>query len=62
MLLEKNFSSVQINHLVTIGAKYMAVMDGVGIPAKDNLNVNAHSFWSQVSVLDMSSNESLYDE
>jgi hypothetical protein len=62
MLLEKNFSNVRINHLVTIGAKYMAVMDGVGIPAKDNLNVNAHPFWSQVSVLDVSSNGSLYDE
>lgn len=29
---------------LTIGAKYMVVMDGKGIVAKDNLNVNAHSF------------------
>ncbi|PZD42548.1 Pectate-lyase-3 domain containing protein [Pyrenophora tritici-repentis] len=62
MLLEKNYSNVRINHLVTIGAKYMAVMDGKGIPAKDNLNVNMHPFWSQISVLDVSANRSLYDE
>jgi hypothetical protein len=56
LLLEKNFSNVRIQHLVTIGAKYMAVMDGKGILAKDNLNVNSHPFWSQISVLDVSSN------
>jgi hypothetical protein len=43
-LLEKNFSNVRIQHLVTIGAKYMAVMDGKGLLAKDNLNVNSHPF------------------
>ena len=62
LLLEKNFSNVRIQHLVTIGAKYMAVMDGKGILAKDNLNVDSHPFWSQISVLDVSSNGSMYDE
>jgi hypothetical protein len=62
LLLEKNFSNVRIQHLVTIGAKYMAVMDGKGILAKDNLNVNSHPFWSQISVLDVSSNGSMYGE
>jgi hypothetical protein len=40
----------------------MAVMDGKGILAKDNLNVNSHPFWSQISVLDVSSNGSMYGE
>jgi hypothetical protein len=62
ILLEKNFANVRIQHLVTIGAKYMAVMDGKGILAKDNLNVNTYPFWSQTSVLDVSGNGSLYDE
>jgi hypothetical protein len=62
ILLEKNQGNVRIQHLVTIGAKYMAVMDGKGILAKDNLNVNTHPFWSQISVLDVGSNNSLYDD
>lgn len=40
---------------MTIGAKYMAVMDGEGIPAADNLNVKIHPSWSQISVLDVGS-------
>jgi hypothetical protein len=40
MLLENHLANVRIQNLVTIGAKYMAVMDGKGIPAIDNLNVN----------------------
>lgn len=31
----------------------MAVQDGVGIPALDNLNVDDHPRWSQISVLDV---------
>ncbi|OIW23390.1 pectin lyase-like protein [Coniochaeta ligniaria NRRL 30616] len=55
LLLDSNAASVRIEHLVTIGAKYMAVMDGKGIPAAENLNVNSHPFWSQISLLDVSS-------
>jgi hypothetical protein len=62
LLLEKKFPNVRIQHLVTIGAKYMAVMDGKGILAKDNLNVNSRPFWSQISVLDVSSIGSMCDE
>jgi hypothetical protein len=62
LLLEKKFPNVRIQHLVTIGAKYMAVMDGKGILAKDNLNVNSHPFWSQISVLDVSSIGSMCGE
>jgi hypothetical protein len=56
MLLKNNFANIRIQNLVTIGAKYMAVMDGQGIPALDNLNVNMHPDWSQISILDVGSN------
>lgn len=55
MLLNKNLASVRIQNLITIGAKYMVVMDGEGISALDNLNVDSHPFWSQISVLDVGS-------
>lgn len=53
ILLEKNHANVRFQHLITIGAKYMAVQDGRGILATDNLNVEGHPKWSQVSVLDV---------
>lgn len=56
MLLKGNSANIRIQNLVTIGAKYMAVMDGKGIPAVDNLNVDVHPDWSQISVLDVGSN------
>lgn len=63
MLLKNNFANVRFQNLVTIGAKYMAVMDGKGIPAIDNLNVDTHPSWSQISVLDVGSNgTSKFDE
>lgn len=42
MLLQGNHASVRIQNLVTIGMKYMAVIEGQGILAADNLNVDAH--------------------
>ncbi|KAK2049538.1 pectin lyase-like protein [Colletotrichum somersetense] len=54
--------SVRWEHLVTIGAKYMAVMDGKGVAAKDNLNAASHPFWSQVSLLDVSSDGEQYKD
>ena len=54
LLLSSNKSSVRIQNLITIGAKYMAVMDGKGITAVDNLKVNSHPFWSQITILDVS--------
>jgi hypothetical protein len=62
MLLQGNFANVRIQNLVTIGAKYMAVMDGKGIPAIDNLNVNKHPDWSQISILDVGSNGIQFNE
>ncbi|EGO56022.1 hypothetical protein NEUTE1DRAFT_117997 [Neurospora tetrasperma FGSC 2508] len=56
MLLRNNFANVRFQNLVTIGAKYMAVMDGKGIPAMDNLNVDTHPNWSQISILDVGTN------
>ncbi|KAK3897082.1 exo-beta-D-glucanase [Staphylotrichum tortipilum] len=57
-----NHASVRIQHLVTIGTKYMAVMEGQGILATDNLNVDAHPFWSQISVLDVASDGAQFND
>ncbi|KAK3303766.1 pectate lyase superfamily protein-domain-containing protein [Chaetomium strumarium] len=45
MKLENNFASVRTENLITIGAKYMAVMDGEGILAADNMNGEQHPFY-----------------
>ena len=44
ILLDSNYPNVRFQHLVAIGAKYMALMDGKAISATDNLAVNAHPF------------------
>jgi hypothetical protein len=56
MLLTANGPNVRLTNLITIGAKYMAVMDGKGIAAADNLNVNTHPDWSTITTLDVGSN------
>lgn len=49
-------------HLVTIGAKYMVIMDGKGIATEYNLNIDAHPFWSQISLLHVTGDgEQYYD-
>ncbi|KAI0911199.1 glycoside hydrolase family 55 protein [Ustulina deusta] len=53
--LDSNYANVRFQNLVSIGAKYMAVMDGKGISALANLNVDMHPSWSQISILDVSS-------
>ncbi|KAI0097347.1 glycoside hydrolase family 55 protein [Nemania sp. FL0031] len=60
--LDSNYANVRFQNLVTIGAKYMAVMDGKGILALDNLNVDVHPSWSQISILDVSSNGVQFNE
>lgn len=62
MLLDSNYANVRIQNLIAIGAKYMAVMDGNGIPALNNLNVNTHPGWSQISILDVGSNGTNFSE
>ncbi|KAF6838862.1 LysM domain-containing protein [Colletotrichum musicola] len=61
ILFEENYANVRWQNFVTIGAKYMAVMDGVGISALDNLNVEQHPRWSLVSVLDVSGDKEFQD-
>ncbi|KAI3316936.1 glycoside hydrolase family 55 protein [Xylariaceae sp. AK1471] len=56
MLLQNNLAGVRISNLTTIGAKYMAVVNGKGILATDNLNVEEHPAWSQISILEVSGN------
>lgn len=41
-VLEGNNFNMRITHRITVGAKYMAAQDGVGIPALDNLDVDSH--------------------
>lgn len=53
--LDGKYDGVRIQHLVTIGAKYMVVSDGKGILVTDNFATTAHPRWSQISVLDASS-------
>lgn len=62
LLLSSNKASVRIQNLITIGAKYMAVMDGKGITAVDNLNVNSHPFWSQITILDVGSTGAQFND
>ncbi|KAL2020076.1 hypothetical protein VTK56DRAFT_8880 [Thermocarpiscus australiensis] len=40
----------------------MAVMNGVGITAADNMNTDVHPFWSQISVLDVTSDGAQYND
>ncbi|CAK7236236.1 hypothetical protein SBRCBS47491_009569 [Sporothrix bragantina] len=51
--LTNNKANVRIQNLVTIGATNMVVMDGQGISAASNLNVNTHPFWSLITNLDV---------
>ncbi|KAH6983653.1 pectate lyase superfamily protein-domain-containing protein [Ilyonectria sp. MPI-CAGE-AT-0026] len=53
VLLEDNYSNVQIQNLVTIGAKDMAVRDGTAISALDNLHVKTHPHWSYISIFNV---------
>jgi hypothetical protein len=62
MFLDSNGANIRIQNLITIGAEYMAVMDGVGITAADNLNVKSHPFWSQVTIMDVQSNTTQFEE
>ena len=62
MLLDENYSGVRIQQIITIGAEYMAVQDGEGIKAADNLNVEIHPKWSQVSVWDVTGNGTSFDK
>ncbi|KAK0103224.1 hypothetical protein ONS95_005259 [Cadophora gregata] len=59
MLLDDNHSGVRIQQLITIGAKYMAVMNGKAISALDYLNVKTHPSWSQMSLMDIDSDGAL---
>jgi hypothetical protein len=56
--LKDNYGGVRIHNLITIGATNMIVSDGTLIASKDNLNVDYHPYWSQVTVFDPKS----YDE
>jgi hypothetical protein len=53
ILLENNRANVRLQHLITIGAKYSLVENGKGLLAIDNLNVDTHPRWSQISVYDV---------
>lgn len=48
-LLSHNYDNVRIQHLVTIGSKYMLVSDGQCVLATVNLAVEGHPRWSHIS-------------
>ncbi|KAG6001336.1 hypothetical protein E4U21_004434 [Claviceps maximensis] len=62
LLIEQNAENVRIQNLITIGTKYVAVQDGKGILAADNLNVDSHPKWSQITVFDVSRSKSGYQD
>lgn len=51
--MKDNHDNVRLQHLITIGAKYMLVSDGAGVLAVDNLNVQSHPKWSQITIFDV---------
>lgn len=53
--LDKNYDNVRIQHLITIGPKYMLVSDGQGVLASDNLATTAHPRWSHLAYYDVKS-------
>lgn len=57
VLLENNYANIRLQHLITIGARFMLVQDGDGVEAASNLNVRSHPAWSQVSVFDPTGNQ-----
>lgn len=62
MFLEENSPGVRLQQIITIGAKYMGVQDGVAIKASDNLNVEIHPRWSQVSVWDVTGDGTTFEK
>ena len=57
-LITNNYNRVRINNLITIGSRYMAVVDGTGIVTADNQAVQGAPktvSWAQVSLLDVPS-------
>ncbi|KAI9375354.1 pectate lyase superfamily protein-domain-containing protein [Aspergillus egyptiacus] len=50
--IKDNYGGIRIHNLITIGATNMIVSDGTLIESKDNLNVDYHPYWSQVTVFD----------
>jgi hypothetical protein len=56
-LIANNFEHVRIHNLITIGATNMIESDGYQIKSADNLAVDFHPYWSQISVFDPIQNE-----
>jgi len=54
-LLENNYEKVYVDHLIGIGAKYLIADGGRGILAKDNLAVESHPRWAQISIYEAGS-------
>ena len=50
LLLENKEANIKLQNIITIGAKYSIVQDGIPVPASDNLNVDSYPDWSQISV------------
>ncbi|KAJ3160489.1 hypothetical protein HDU88_007949 [Geranomyces variabilis] len=49
--MERNYGGVVLRNLVTIGALTMVAVDGTEVKSVDNLSIDQHPFWSQISTL-----------
>ncbi|PGH08809.1 hypothetical protein AJ80_07768 [Polytolypa hystricis UAMH7299] len=52
MDLQDNHGGIRIYNLITIGSVSMITSDGHDISARDNLAVDFHPYWSQITVFD----------
>ena len=53
--VEDNYENVRMQHIISIGARYTMIHEGDSILAMDNLAVEGHPRWSQISIFDATS-------
>ncbi|KAL4733150.1 hypothetical protein BDV11DRAFT_175970 [Aspergillus similis] len=50
-----NYDNVRLQHVIAIGAEYILVADGNGVLSTDNLAIESHLAWAQISIFDVPS-------
>ncbi|KAL3454952.1 PLC-like phosphodiesterase [Aspergillus heterothallicus] len=53
--LDSNYNNVRLQHVIAIGAEYILVADGNGVLSTDNLAIESHPAWAQISIFDVPS-------
>ena len=54
--IDGNHDNNRLQHVIAIGAKNILVADGKGVLSTDNLAIEAHPAWAQISIFDVPSN------